>query len=575
MADDVYYRGEGDENTFHDATVRQLRYLEAAASGDFTEQEQKDASGQLASQRTVENRPVRANMVGDGDASESGGFWRGHGRTSGDSAQGKGRGRRGILGGKAAKFGPATLILTALFGVGGVAFLGASMGPFALVGNALDQFNVMRTAMNRRSTYFTRFQMDETLNTSLTNKRFGIFSSEKFKISNRMQNRLKQHNIEYMEEPSTRTRYLVYTNPDSGEVTPIVANSKDLSSLDGVEIHNGEGKIATKNVILLDDILEADSSFFTAHQSATKTVKGHIVGWFESLTESFHSRIKNTRNKFKGTTDETSDDDVINKAKSEGLSEDMDDAKGKTGQLDESEEYELDEDGKIKYEDDGVTPKKKTVTTEIPYTDSDSAGNGSDVAKVESAVKTKVEKAAAAAGARINVLQSVTGLGCAAVSVLNSLNLAITAVQVAKTLNFVTGALEAIQRTQIGDGGSEMMTYFNAFSKPKENEVWTGSGGQTSVSEAEIKSGSWRNSSTTTIEKNVISDKSTMASTAYNKVFGGPDVDPDDPGVAKFNRDYAAKYALGESGFGAFLSSAFSGKSAWEWPCLPLVRSPP
>ena len=185
MADDVYYRGEGDENTFHDATARQLRDLEAAASGDFTEQEQKDASGQLASQRTVENRPVRANMVGDGDASESGGFWRGQGRTGGDSTQGKGRGRRGILGGKAAKFGPATLILTALFGVGGVAFLGASMGPFALVGNALDQFNVMRTAMNRRSTYFTRFQMDETLNTSLTNKRFGIFSSEKFKISNR------------------------------------------------------------------------------------------------------------------------------------------------------------------------------------------------------------------------------------------------------------------------------------------------------------------------------------------------------------------------------------------------------
>ena len=560
----MYYRGEGDENNFHNTEVSRLRASEDFAAGNFSEQQNLDYNSEMNSRREAENRPI---LLNDQPVNRNGepireSFWRGQGREDNNI----GKKRRGFFSGKIGKFGPAFLIIAALFGGGGIAFLSSSMGPFALVSNALDQFNVMRTAMNRRSTYFMRFQMDETLNTSLTNKRFGIFSSEKFKISNKMQKKLAKQNIDYKEDASG-ARYLVYTNQDTGEVTPIVANEKDLSKLNGVEITNADGKPATKGVMLLDAALEADGDFFTAHQSATKTIKGHIVGWFESLTESFHSRIGNKRNKFSGTTDETSDEDIINKAKSEGMSEDMDDSKGRTGEIEEDTEIVRDADGNIEYEEDGVTPKTRTTETQKPYTDSDSASSGAQATQVESALKTKAQKAAAAFASKVNVLQMGQGLACGAISILNVLNLAITAVQVAKTLNFVTGMLEAVQRTQIGDGGSEMMTYFNAFSVPKESEVWSSDPTNTTVTESDITSGAWNNS-TTSIQTTVVGEKSTMATPAYNKVFGGPDVDPSDPQVEKFNRDYAAKYSLGASGngalatFGSFLSSAFSGQSA-------------
>ena len=509
MADKVYYRGEGDENTFHNSEIERLRESEDAASDDFSEQEQRDYGSELANRRNAESNPsvsaIKSNSIAKQEGSSaSQGFWRGQGRQDGQTT-------------KKRKLGPAALILLSLFGVGGFAAVSFTSAPFALVSNALDQFNVMRTAMNRRSTYFMRFQMDETLNKSLTNRRFGIFSSEKFQISNSMKRKLAAQGIEYKTDDTNHVRYLVYTDPNSGEVTPVVANTKDLDKMNGVAVSNKDGKAATKSVMMLDDVLEADSGFFTAHQNATKTVKGHIVGWFESLTDAFLNRIDSLRNRFKGNTDETSEEEVKRKAKTGGLEEDIGDTEGNA----RTRDNDTDESGRhiVDYDDNGNPIYGGEGSTDT-ISGKDGLKSGDNIGEVREAVKTKVNKVSAAVGK----LSSGQGIVCGIVNAVSALNLTISALNVAKVINFITGFLEAVQRTQIGEGGSEMMVYYNAFAEPQPTEVWEGD--------------------ENTINKTVVSNKSTMASTAYNVTFGGVDVNPNDPEVAKFNRDTATKYAI-------------------------------
>lgn len=549
MAEKVYYRGEGDENTFHRAEVSRLRASEDAATGAFSEFSNNDAFSNLNERREGESRPTLLNgrpIDKDGNYTKEKTLWRGEGRE-----EGSGKKKKGFLG-KSKKFGPVMLILMGLFGAGGIAFVGTSLGPFSLISNALDQFNVMRTAMNKRSTYFMRMQMDETLNTSLTNRRFGIFSSEKFKISNKMQKKLAKQHIEYQEDPDTKARYLVYTNPETGEVTGIVANEKDLGKVTSVT--SGETGETTGKVMLLQDALESDDMIFTAHQNATKTVKGHIVGWFESLAESFHNRIKASRNRFFDTTDETDEEEIKKKAKASGMSEEAAESDGHPRE----ELEETDEDGKVKrylfddngdpiVEDDGNGGQRQAYVLEDPDTaeisGSDALKSGQDAASTESALMKRAEKAQAALG----TAGKAQGIACGVISAVTSLNLVITGIQVAKTLNFITGLFEATQRTQIGDGGSEMMVYFNNFAEPKETEDWSGSG--------------------TNITKDVVSTKSTMASTAYNSFFGGPEVDPNDKSAQKFNRDYAIKNAFEEKTdeiFGGSQFGSYVGKFLGE-----------
>ena len=513
MAKEVYYRGEGNENTFHDSEVSRLRRSEDSATDNFDEFSKWDYNSEMNNRRDAENRPVMLNgKPYYGEEESRGGFWRGKGRQSSDTegeeevSFGKKKKKKGLR-----RFGPATLIIMTLFGAGGLAFMSTSLGPFALVGNALDQFNVMRTAMNRRSTYFTRFQMDETLNTNLTNRRFGIFSSEKFKISNKMQKKLAKQNIEYMEDSDTKARYLVFTNPNNGEVSTVVANDGDYQKLNGKILKNGDGVTSSK-LMKMDDMLETDTDFFNAQDAATKTTKGHIVGWFESLTESFHTRIKASRNRFFGTTDETSEEEVQKMASATGMGEGAEESGGDPKKQ-KTEEYET---GEV---DDEGNPVTETRTTTENITGQDALSSSMDAGSIKEALKIKAEKASAAVGS----VGKAQGIVCGVVNAVGAINLAITAIQVAKVINFVTGMLEAIQRTQIGDGGSEMMVYFNNFAKEKDTEVWDGENEN--------------------ISKNVVSNKSTMASTAYNATFGGPQPDPDDPSVAKFNRDNFAKNA--------------------------------
>ena len=65
-----------------------------------------------------------------------------------------------IIVNQAKKLGPAGTILMIVVVLVGIFAGSQSLAPFGLVANGLDQFNNLRTSMNRRTSYFKRFSMD-------------------------------------------------------------------------------------------------------------------------------------------------------------------------------------------------------------------------------------------------------------------------------------------------------------------------------------------------------------------------------------------------------------------------------
>ncbi len=514
MANNVYYRGEGDENAFHDSEIERLRRGEEGAS---EERPNVDADGYRDGINNVRNEEDSPSGLNGSNVSEFN-FWRGNTKKE----------KKKFFGGKKLRFlAPSILVALLIGGIGGLTFISSSLAPFALISNMLDRFNSLRVTMNARSTYFTRFQMDSTLNTSLTGKRFGIFSSEKFKISNSMQKKLARNNIEYKEDANTKARYLVYTDPNTGDVTPVVANAKDKNILNGIDIENSSGKKATRSVMLIDDLLEVDDNFFSAHQNATKTVKGHIAGWFESLTNAFYGRINTSRNRFNGLSGDTGESEVKQKAKSEGLLAEAADSSGRSYEKEDG----TDSDGKkaIEIEEpDPDDPSKTIKRTEVidtkkEITGSDAMKPGMDTDQIESSLKTRANKAAALVG-KLGGTQSIA---CGVMSGVSSIVLAASGIVNAIVMNTFNVIAELVQRTQILGNNDGLSLYQNEANEVDENGV------------------------------------SVMSSVPINHIFGGPAPDSDSPEMAKFNTDKlvenAVSSALGDNTFARAVGALANG----------------
>lgn len=393
-----------------------------------------------------------------------------------------GKKKKGFMGGK----GPILTIMALLLGGGGLAVTSNALAPFGLVNNALDQFNSMRVSNNRRSTYFMRFGLDASRNKPIT--KMTIFNGEQFKISGSLQKKLAKQNIQYVEETGSDNkpvRYLVYTDPD-GAKTPIVANDADLTRIKGASLD----AIGNRTTVKLDDMLSTNKNYFKSQDVGTRTVRGHIAGWFSTLSDSFHKRIAATRNRFKNTTGDSDDAEVQKAAKTGGLAEES--VKSDSDVEKESTTYE-----------DGEEVKKTEFDSDANSAD-DSLKKGMDSGQIKASIEAKVKKATAGAN-----------LACMVLKAIGSINLVIAAINTAQVINYVTGFLEAVQKTQAGDGGSELSYYMNGL----------------------MTSGTAED-----VDGNKV-EGSSMSSPAINSLFDGDPVSPEDPMAKKYNTEYLSSAA--------------------------------
>ncbi|MBQ3409999.1 hypothetical protein IJG66_01410, partial [Candidatus Saccharibacteria bacterium] len=288
----------------------------------------------------------------------------------------------------------------------------------------------------------------------------------------------------------------------------------------------------------------------------TRTIKGHFAGWFDSVSEKFHSRIVNNRNRFKDVDDTADDDEIQEAAKKTGLDGDEISQSNTDGE-------NKDEWDKVKEEevDDGKGGKtKKEVETggynDVEVDDSikrddivDDTGKvkGTAVDTAQNRMSARAQKVLSAGGELLNASQMVCGF----MKTIGAISAVATAIQRANIINYVTASLEMIQKTQAGDGGNEIHYLMNGLSQK---------GDTTGVSETgEI----------TTVK----SGTAAMESPAFNHFFGGSPVSASDPVARKYNTDnsfstmLAMNLSVNDSGQDAdeALVNRKSAGGFWSW----------
>lgn len=422
---------------------------------------------------------------------------------------------------QAKKFGPFGTILLVIGVLVGVFAGTQSLAPFGLVANGLDQFNNLRTSMNKRNTYFRRFSLDESRNTPLT-KKATIFSAEKFKVSKSLSKKLGKQNIYYKEDG---VRFLVYEDNDTGKVYGVAANDDDVGKIPSTAEIEVDGVKKTVNIdtkVKIDDAIVDSDNFSRSLDVGTRTLKGHIAGWFDGLSSFFHTfRIKSSRNKFKDAPETATDEDIKNRAYNadEGMSEDIrasnsearEDA-GKDVPNEDGEGTHWEENPVDVEEDTGV---KKDDTRGLKPVDVEG--------RVKSDLEIKARNMAAAMGSGAN-------LACMALKIYAAFNAIVAGVQIANIINYVTGFLEAIDKTKTGDAGkNELAYYMNSLSEKGDTYGSSLSADTSADYNTPVKTGT-----------------SSLESPAWNQFFssGSIVVQADDPVALKFNREYTSAQSI-------------------------------
>lgn len=376
--------------------------------------------------------------------------------------------------------------------------------------------------MNRRNTYFRRFSLDESRNTPLT-KKATIFSAEKFKVSNRMSKKLSKQNIYYVGDGSPR--FLVYEDGDTGKRYAVAANDDDVSRLPNsaeVEIDGKKVTIEINEKMKIDDALVDSDNFARSLDVGTRTLKGHIAGWFDGLSSFFHNfRIKSSRNKFKDAPDDATDEDIKQRAYNtdEGMDENIR-ASDTDAKEDKGKEVDNDDGKGTHWEEDIESVEKDTGVDK-------SETRGMKAADAETRVKSDFELKARNMAASIG---QGANLACMALKIYAAFNAIIAGVQIANIINYVTGFLEAIQKTQTGDAGkSELAYYMNSLSQKGDTYGSSISSDTSGDYSKPVKSGT-----------------SALQSDAWNQFFssGSIVVQPDDPVAIKFNREYTSAQSI-------------------------------
>ena len=514
------------QNTRQEAAKNIARFAEKGASN----------TGSEVGKYGAEKMPFAAAVDRARTAEGSGGFANNvKGKTLEDAAAASMPGGKMLMK-QTKKFGPFGTIL-AIVTILVATFAGSqTFSAFSFVENGLDQFNNLRTSMNRRSTYFTRFAMDRTRNKPITKNAY-IFGPERFKISNKLSNKLAKQGVYYVDSDDFNCRFLLYEDVETGKTYAIAANDAEVSKLPsgGVDVEvNGQMRhfdISDSGRMKLDDALIDSKHLSRSVDVGTRTLKGHVAGWFDDVSAKFHERIISSRNKRKNVDKDASEEEV--KKKTQGADEGLDNTIKKT---------RANEDGKNPQEtdeqlvDDG---KGNKVNQEVPHDYVPDPEDGPDVdlnAKssdndIRVALKNKV-------GGVIDGMGKVSDIYCTVMKSYSMLSAIVAGVMVANILNYVTGFLEAIQKTQAGDAGTaELSYYMNGLSQR----------GATLNSDGEVIKGKENTSS--------------LESPAWNQFFSSGSLvvsSTNDEAAKKFNRDYFFSMAIGGQQAEGVVSDALS-----------------
>ena len=432
------------------------------------------------------------------------GFYSGRGKMDkkGKNGSNKKSGGMGYL----RKGGPVGLIITAVLAIVG-AISGMQLSqPFSLIAQFQETFNSMHTSANMRSKRIFGLQLGKQVKDPVKGTLFG----KTLKISNKQQEKLKQHGIEYDDDfMGTGERVLKFD--DGNDVKIIAATSdavKTIGDLDGVD--PSFGKAYNSKVFVFDDIYNENTSFHHSYNKGSLNWRGQIANWFGTRVAAFLANNKLTRNMFndyeskkaaaggdgleamKQTLEEKTNSVVDGGEKTRGYDEGADDDGNDTGP-------------RLKEENDDIDSSKMA------------RGDTNGLKAKMDKIKSKFESSA-------NIV-------CGVSNAIGAISLAVSAAEVLQIINLTTSYFEAIDKVKAGNGSDAPINEMaDTLNEPKENKNVILEKGD------ESKVGDNSNEKYDALAtKEVKTTKSAMQSEGIAALYSGRTVSPNDASVQSFN----------------------------------------
>ena len=243
------------------------------------------------------------------------------------SAKLKGLGKFGTTKKGLKKYGPVGAALGMMMTVMAIFGVVTGGGLTSFVENGMNINNTQRISMSKRFGFLGKRMLGD--GRTYIAKKGGIFSREKFKISDEMAKNLKKQGINYLEiEGSDGKKLRVLHFKDEGKDLVVAANKKDVNRIpDKIQIEGTEIKASNKEIF---GKMKADNSinknFGKGLREATVLMRGHVAGWFDSVAEILFKKLKTSRNRFKDAKETDSDEQIKESAKREGLNTEVDES---------------------------------------------------------------------------------------------------------------------------------------------------------------------------------------------------------------------------------------------------------
>lgn len=437
-------------------------------------------------------------------------------------------GLKGWLRGKGAIFSA----LVMLSGVGAVIMGSHSTMMFSLFEQFRLAHDSITTPMELRANSLLRLQLNhKKIKNPIARGYFGIGGSEHFKVSDKQKTKLAKQGIYVEDDFGGSGKSVMLFDDGSGTLKVIGATEADISALKNVDLNDinlkneidmGKFKIDTSNAKSFDGAFEDLPDFRNGYTKSSKTWRGAVGAWFDSVTLRFLQSNVLTRNRFldfqkrvqaehNGNTRSAAiarmgegrpEEIAINRKENNLSSREIRDKDGNV--VGREPEFGVDS------ENNNYAKKSSAYSTD---------GLKTKASKEE--VAAALKKAADTKAAKVSSIYSMAANGvCAVLSIAGSIQMIIAAQEGIQLFRLATSYSEAKDKVMAGDGvDSPIHDLANGLVTPADTKMEVEGGGSAADTRTEV----------------VRKDMSAMQAEGVAALYNGKKVNEKDAGVLNFN----------------------------------------
>ena len=531
-------KGMRDDNVAKDTAQQNMRETEDAAAQEVA-QTTDDTDGARAAEDVD---PI--NYVGGGG-------------DSGDGKKKKGKGlfkRKGAIG----------FILAMLFGSGGLMLGSQSLMPFSLSAQLRETFDTIKTSNEIRNKTMWRLQLNNKEIIDPVHKKWFGFGGDTFKVRSKQKSKLKTQGIyvQDVEVEGGKTKTIMLFDDGSGKLKIVAPSDSDISVLKRLDVNSVDlkgidadidlsgMKIDTDDVVSFDKAFDEIADFRNGYIKGSRTWRGSVKAWFDSVAYRFLQSNKITRNLFKKFQERVAAEQAGNThaAAKKATTDIMESGNDGTVRMQTTTvDADEDEDGNVEITnkgEDGEITKVKGADGE-PEVDPHVGTTVSETADGVKRKTTKFELAFGASRADIKAkmdeiknsklgkasgyVSAVVNIACAVFDVIGAVNLLIAAQETIQVVQVVTGFLEAVDKAKAGDGdGSPINVLAEGLTTPSATTIMQNTTYDRSALEG---------NEDIDIEEKIADGKESttaMQSSGIASLYGGGQVDTNDASVQNF-----------------------------------------